>query len=235
MRNKNLLDIYTILTKKYKNLNWWPVDKKYHEKNKTDPRFEIITGAILTQNTAWSNVEKSLEKLKEKNKLDINSIIQSKPKELSEMIRSSGFFNQKTDRLREISMHISNKYNQDLDKFFSKDFKKLRTELLSLNGIGPETADSILLYAGEKPVFVVDAYTKRLCQRLPIDVEIDYDSIQKHFEKELSKKYSGEELIEVYNQFHAQIVIFAKEFCRKKPVCSNCPLSSICDYTNKLL
>ena len=235
MNYNKCIELYNILSKKYKDLNWWPVDQKYHEKNKTDPRFEIIIGAILTQNTAWSNVEKALENLKEKNKLDIESITQSETKELREMIKPSGFFNQKADRLKTISFHLAEEYNLNLDNLFNKDLRELRAELLSLNGIGPETADSILLYAGEKPVFVVDAYTKRLCQRLPIDVEIDYDSIQKHFEKELSKKYSGEELIEVYNQFHAQIVIFAKEFCRKKPVCSNCPLSSICDYTNKLL
>lgn len=234
MNGNKCIELYSLLSKKYKDLNWWPVDQKYHEKNKTDPRFEIIIGAILTQNTAWSNVEKALENLKEKNKLDIKSIIQSETKELREMIRPSGFFNQKADRLKTISRHIAEKYDYNLDNFFNKDLRELRTELLSLNGIGPETADSILLYAGEKPVFVVDAYTKRLCQRLPINVEIDYDLIQKHFEEELSKKYSGQELIQTYNQFHALIVILAKDFCRKKPTCKYCPLFEKCSYHNKL-
>jgi len=234
MNDNKCIELYNILSKKYKDLNWWPVDQKYHEKNKTDPRFEIIIGAILTQNTAWSNVEKALENLKEKNKLDVKNIIQSETKELREMIRPSGFFNQKADRLKTISIHIAEEYNQDLDNFFNKDLEELRTELLSLSGIGPETADSILLYAGEKPVFVVDAYTKRLCQRLPINVEIDYDSIQKHFEEELSKKYNGQELIQTYNQLHASIVNLAKDFCRKKPICKDCPLFEKCSYSEKL-
>ena len=234
MNDNKCIELYNLLSKKYKDLNWWPVDPKYHEKNKTDSRFEIIIGAILTQNTAWSNVEKALENLKEKNKLGIKSIIQSETEELREMIRPSGFFNQKADRLKTISIHIAEEYNQDLDNFFNKDLRELRTELLSLNGIGPETADSILLYAGEKPVFVVDAYTKRLCQRLPINVKIEYNAIQKHFEEELSKKYSGQELIQTYNQFHASIVILAKDFCRKKPVCKDCPLFEKCSYNHKL-
>lgn len=224
----DITETYNILTKEYKNLNWWPVDKKYHKKNKTDPRFEIIIGAILTQNTAWSNVEKALENLKEKNKLDINSIIKTDIEELKGMIRPSGFFNQKAGRLKIISNHLAEKYDKDLDGFFKKDLKDLREELLSINGIGPETADSILLYAGEKPIFVVDAYTKRLCQRLPIKVELDYDSIQKHFQKELSKKYTGKELVRIYNELHAQIVILAKEFCKKKPNCNNCPIFEKC-------
>lgn len=224
----DIIETYQILEKECSALNWWPVDKKYHKKNKTDPRFEIIIGAILTQNTAWSNVEKALENLKEKNKLDINSIIKTDIEELKGMIRPSGFFNQKAGRLKIISNHLAEKYDKDLDGFFKKDLKDLREELLSINGIGPETADSILLYAGEKPIFVVDAYTKRLCQRLPIKVELDYDSIQKHFQKELSKKYNGKELVRMYNELHAQIVILAKEFCKKKPNCNNCPIFEKC-------
>ena len=222
-------NIYKILYKKFGELNWWPVDKKYHEKNKTDPRFEIIIGAILTQNTAWSNVEKALENLKEKSKLDIKSIINSDTKELRKMIRPSGFFNQKADRLKKMSIYLSEKYDCNLDSYFKKDLKELRTEMLSLNGIGPETADSILLYAGEKPIFVVDAYTKRLCKRIPIDVKIDYDSIQKHFEEGLSEEYTDQDLVRIYNEFHAQIVIIAKEFCKKKPNCNNCPLFEKCE------
>jgi endonuclease III related protein len=230
MNKEDTLDIYNTLSEKYKDLNWWPVDKRYHEKNKTDPRFEIITGAILTQNTAWSNVEKALNNLKEKNQLDIKSIKKLDIIELREMIRPSGFFKQKATRLKTTSIYLAEKYNSDLDNFFKKDLKNLRAELLSLNGIGPETADSILLYAGSKPVFVVDAYTKRLCERLPIDTDLDYDSIQKYFQETLSKKYTGLKLVQVYNQFHAYIVILAKDFCRKKPVCKNCPLNKNCKF-----
>ncbi len=225
---KKVIDIHSLLSKKYGDLKWWPVDKKYHRKNKTDPRFEIIIGAILTQNTAWSNVEKALVNLKEKNKLDIVSIKKSDINELREMIKPSGFFNQKAERLQTLSLYLSKNYNSNLDVFFKKDMIKLREELLSLNGIGPETADSILLYAAEKPIFVVDAYTKRLCQRLPIKVELSYESIQKHFQEELSKEYSGQELVKIYNHFHAQIVFLAKDFCRNKPLCDNCPLFKQC-------
>jgi len=224
----NIIDIYKIFSNSYKDLDWWPVDKKYHKKNKTDPRFEIIIGAILTQNTAWSNVEKALENLKEKNRLDIKSVIKTDENELKEMIKPSGFFNQKAGRLKEVSYYLAEKYNCNLDNLFKKNLKELREELLSLNGIGAETADSILLYAAEKPIFVVDAYTKRLCKRIPINVNIDYDSIQKHFQNELSKEYSGQDLVKTYNNFHAQIVIHAKEHCKKKPNCKNCPVSKNC-------
>jgi len=229
MSKDKILEIHRIISKNYKDLNWWPVDSKYHKKNQTDPRFEIIVGAILTQNTAWSNVEKALVNLKEKNKLDIKNIAKSDEKELREMIKPSGFFNQKADRLKTISNHFLERYGGNLDNFFKRNLKEIREELLSLNGIGPETADSILLYAGEKPVFVVDAYTKRLCQRIPIKVELDYDNIQKHFQEELSKQYIGKELVQTYNEFHAQIVLLAKEYCKKKPNCNDCPISKNCN------
>jgi len=106
----------------------------------------------------------------------------------------------------------------------------LREELLLLNGIGPETADSILLYAGNMPIFVVDAYTKRLCERLPLNTNISYDEIQKFFEDELCKKYSKQDLTQVYNELHAQIVILAKNYCKTKPLCNNCPLAKHCNY-----
>ena len=106
MNDEKCVKLYTILTDKFNKLDWWPVDKNYHEKNKTDPRFEIMIGAILTQNTAWSNVEKALQNLKEKNKLDVKNIVNTDSKELSKMIRPSGFFNQKSERLKKISMHI---------------------------------------------------------------------------------------------------------------------------------
>ena len=206
------------------------MDKKYHKKNSTDPRFEIIIGAILTQNTAWSNVEKALENLKKEKKLDIKSILETDIDYLKKLIRPSGFFNQKAKRLKNISEFLYKKYNSDLDLFFKKNKNKLREELLSLNGIGPETADSILLYAGNKPVFVVDAYTKRLCKRIPIKVEIEYDSIQKYFQDTLSKKFRKKELVKIYNKKHAMIVELAKNYCKKKPVCTNCPLKEICKF-----
>ena len=217
-------NLYEILLKTYGNLNWWPMDKIYHKKRGNDPRFEIIVGAVLTQNTAWSNVEKALNNLKEKNMLDIKKLSDISEDMLKEFIKPSGFFNQKAKRLKIIVNHICAHHNADLDKFFNRDIKEIREELLEINGIGPETADSILLYAGGKPIFVVDAYTKRFCKRIPIDVEISYKHIQDYFQKNLSKYYKKKDLSRVYNELHAQIVICAKEFCKKKPLCNKCPI-----------
>jgi len=229
----NPLKLSQILTQKVGNLNWWPVDKRYHEKNSTDHRFEIIVGAILTQNTAWSNVEKALFNLKSQKMLNLETLANEDTKKLTKMIRPSGFFNQKAIRLKNISSYLKNKYNSNLDRFFIRDMNVIRKELLSLNGIGPETADSILLYAGNKPIFVVDAYTKRLCERIPLDTNISYNEIQKYFQEELSKRYQDEELIKAYNNLHAQIVILAKKHCKKKPICKNCPIFKNCNFKEK--
>jgi endonuclease-3 related protein len=229
----NPLYLYQVFFEKFGNLKWWPVDKKYHEKNDSDPRFEIIVGAILTQNTAWSNVEKALVNLKKQKMLKIENVADENIKKLAKMIKPSGFFNQKALKLKGISIYLKCKYNSNLDNLFIKDINIIRYELLSLNGVGPETADSILLYAGNKPIFVVDTYTKRICRRIPLDTAVSYDEIQKYFQKELIKNYQGEELIKVYKELHALIVIFAKEFCKKKPVCKNCPIVKYCNYKEK--
>jgi endonuclease-3 related protein len=226
--------LYKILQNNYDKLNWWPIDHNYHKKNKTDPRFEIIIGTILTQNTSWSNVEKVLENLKNKNMLDLNKIINTDIESIKTLMIPSGFFNQKSKRLKQLSDHIFKNYNGDLNKFFCKDLNELRNELLSLNGIGPETADSILLYAGNYPIFVVDAYTKRLCERLSFNINIEYYDIQKYFQTELKKTYKSEKLTQVYNELHALIVHFAKDYCKKKPNCKKCPLNKFCKYRRKV-
>lgn len=227
--------IYNVLKTEFGNLNWWPMDKEYHKKNGSDPRFEVVVGAILTQNTAWSNVEKALTNLKSKKMLDLKKIVNVDIKNLQKMIQPSGFFNQKADRVKNIAVYLHKNHDGNLNKFFDKKLHLLRAELLSLNGIGPETADSILLYAGNMPIFVVDAYTKRLCERLPLDTNTSYDEIQQFFEKDLSKKYSKEEISQVYNELHAQIVIFAKNYCKKKPQCKSCPLQKYCMYNKELI
>jgi endonuclease-3 related protein len=219
---------------KYGNLNWWPMDSLYHKKIGSDPRFEIIVGAVLTQNTAWSNVEKALLKLKEKYRLDIKKIHNTDEQDLKEMIRSSGFFNQKAKRLKILTNYLYTNHNGDLDRFFDRDIFEIRNELLAINGIGPETADSILLYAGGKPIFVVDAYTKRLCQRIPLNVKLSYDHIQQYFQKDLSENFDKKDLTRVFNELHAQIVSLAKEFCKKKPLCDNCPFKNFCEYKKSL-
>jgi endonuclease-3 related protein len=199
--------LYTILLKKFGNPQWWPYDDIYHKKNGSDPRFEIIIGAILTQNTAWSNVEKALKNLKSKNMLNIKKIVEIDMKDLQKMIKPSGFFNQKADRLKNLASYLHKNYEDDLNLFFNRGLNEIRKELINLNGIGPETADSILLYAGNLPIFVVDAYTKRICQRIPLNTIISYNEIQGYFETELQKNYSNKEITKIYNELHALIVL----------------------------
>ena len=221
-------NLYEKLNKEFGNLNWWPKDTGYHKKNNSDPRFEIIIGAILTQNTAWNNVEKALDNLKKNNILDIKKTVKTDIKNLQDMIKPSGFFNQKAKRVKNLAIYLNKKYNGDLDVFFNRGVSEIRNELLSLDGIGPETADSIILYAGNLPVFVVDAYTKRLCKRLPLKVKLFYDDIQKYFQDNLKRFYKEDEIVQVYNNLHAQIVILAKNYCKKKPECTKCILNTIC-------
>ncbi len=227
-------DIYKILYNKFGEQNWWPVDKNYHIKNESDFRFEIIVGAILTQNTTWSNAEKAIFNIKKIDMLDIKKILDSDIECLKKIIKPSGFFNQKAERLLKISIYLKNNFNSDLDKFFNRETKVIRNELLSLNGIGPETADSIILYAGNKPVFVVDAYTKRLCERIPLKTNLTYSDIKNFFEKNLNKNYKSEEIVNIYNEFHALIVKLSKYYCKKKPICKNCPLNNYCKFYKNL-
>ena len=227
-------ELHELLLKKFGSRNWWPIDKKYHERYGSDPRFEIIVGAVLTQNTAWSNVEKALDNLKSKQMLEIKKVSEIDIKSLQNMIRPSGFFNQKAQRLKNLALYLHNNYRDNLDIFFNREMHDIREDLLSLNGIGPETADSIILYAGNLPIFVVDAYTKRICERLPLNTNISYDEIQRYFEKELCKKYSKKEITKVYNELHALIVELAKNYCKKKPKCNNCPLTKYCIFKKQL-
>jgi len=230
------ITLYDTLLENYGKQNWWPVDHLYHINNNTDPRFEIIIGAILTQNTAWSNVEKAIKNLKQNKKMDIKNINKIDIAELKKLIKPSGFYNQKAIRLKNFSRYLKNNYSNNIDNLFNKETYELRKELLSLNGIGQETADSILLYAGKKPVFVVDAYTKRICKRIPIKNLDSYNDIQKYFQKKLSKKYSKkQDQVKIYNELHALIVIFAKQFCKKKPDCEMCIIQKKCKYYKNII
>jgi endonuclease-3 related protein len=227
-------DLYKILLEEFGRRNWWPMDKTYHERRGSDPRFEIIVGAILTQNTAWSNVEKALTNLKSNNMLEIQKISGANINKLQTMIKPSGFFNQKAERLKTLASYLHKNYHDNLDDFFNRNVYDLREELLSLKGIGLETADSILLYAGNLPIFVIDAYTKRICKRLPLKTPLSYDDIQRYFEMELSNHQSKQKITRVYNELHALIVELAKQYCKKKPECSNCPLRTHCIFHNQL-
>jgi endonuclease-3 related protein len=225
------LHLYQQLSTFFGHQKWWPVDTEYHKIHGTDPRGEIIIGTILTQNTTWKNVEQVIDNLKKTHNLSINKIVQLSNSELRELIKSSGYYNQKTARLKGLMVYFVDNYNSNLTKVFSKPLYEIRNELLTINGIGPETADSILLYAGEYPVFVVDAYTKRISQRMPILLpSSSYEEIQHVFQKDLTKNYNDDNLIFVYQQLHALLVELAKSYCKTKPDCVHCPLKNRCAY-----
>ncbi len=182
-----------------------------------------MVGAILTQNTNWGNVEKAINNLKKEKLLTLDAFDKITQKKLATLIRPSGYFNQKSKRLKDLVAYIKKNYNGSLTKFFRQDTYKLREELLSLKGIGPETADSILLYAAKKPVFVIDAYTKRVLMMHGIATEdSSYDEMQAIFMDNLKHD------TKVFNEYHALIVRLAKEHCKKRePVCNVCPLEGM--------
>jgi endonuclease-3 related protein len=227
--------LYRALFNHFGQQDWWPFDTSYHQRNHSDPRFEIMVGAILTQNTAWANVEKALDNLKSETALNIESICHMDLATLQRLIQPSGFFNQKAQRVKTLASYIDTQYAADLHRFFENDLWTLRRELLSLNGIGPETADSMLLYAGEHPIFVIDAYTKRICRRLPLKTGgEEYNTMQRYFETEIKRGVPTDQLVTVYKELHALIVKFAKTYCKKNPECTNCPLKSHCIYSASL-
>ena len=205
-----LIEIYEKFFACYGDPKWWPANNSY----------EVIVGAILTQNTNWRNVEKAIENFGDK--LSPEFIMETDCKNLIEIIKPAGFFNQKANYLKAVTKWFE-KYEFNVEKVKENDLFKLRRELLSVNGIGKETADSILLYAFNFPTFVVDAYTKRLLLRLPVELDhYHYDDIKKYFEINLPKNF------EIYNNFHAFIVINGKNHCKTIPVCNGCPLENIC-------
>lgn len=208
--NKKLLIIYNKLFKYFGRQFWWPGDSS----------FEIIIGAILTQNTSWNNVEKAINNLKTKNLLNFNKFHRIKQSRLAQLIRPAGYFNIKAKRLKNFLKFLDSECHGDLNKLFSCNLSILREKLLSVNGIGPETADSILLYAGNLPIFVVDSYTKRIFSRHGFFKEdTDYHNVQKIFMDNLTAN------AKLFNEYHALIVRLAKEFCLKnKPRCELCPL-----------
>lgn len=203
-----LLQIYRILFEEYGPQRWWPGNTKD----------EIIIGAILTQNTNWTNVEKAITNLKAAGLLSLHKLSKSAPDRVAELIRSAGYFNQKAQRLICISQVMQ-------DFLPPEDIPGARKFLLNLKGIGPETADSILLYAFDLPVFVIDTYTHRLFNRLGVVPDnASYSDLQQLFMQHLKPDPR------LYNEYHALIVRHAKLHCRKQPVCLNCPLSTICRF-----
>jgi len=229
---------YTALLARYGPQNWWPASS----------RFEVIVGAYLTQNTNWSNVEKALLNLRRARRLSISAIRELPLDELEMLVRPSGYFRQKARNLKTFIAFLDRQYSGSLGRMFAEPTAKLRAALLKLNGVGPETADSILLYAGNHPVFVVDAYTRRVLLRHGIIGEkTSYEEIRAMIEHAISNSEAESltvqnsfsdprhpvsrmsssarsELAQHYNELHALIVRVGNHYCRAKPICEGCPL-----------
>ena len=209
---KTLTEIYNILLKHFGPQHWWPGDTP----------FEIAVGAILTQNTNWENVEKAIINLKKERVLKARTLHDMSHKKLAALIRPAGYFNIKAKRLKNFLSFLSNHYRGSMKSMKEENIYVLRESLLNVNGIGPETADSILLYALEKPVFVIDAYTKRILHRHKIASDrTTYHEMQDFFQGCLTAD------ADFYNEYHALIVMTGKHYCKPKPKCSGCPLKSL--------
>jgi endonuclease-3 related protein len=199
------------LLRHYGPLDWWP----------GNTTFEVIVGAVLTQNTAWANVEKAIANLKRAGVLDLRSIQRLRAPRLAALIRPAGYFNVKARRLQNLVRAIAADWDGDLERMFATPTEELRSWLLAVNGVGNETADSILCYAGDHPVFVVDAYTRRILSRHGlVPQEIDYDALQEYCLRHLPRD------VAIFNQFHAEVVYLGKDYCRKRPRCQGCPLEA---------
>lgn len=206
---KELLTIYDTLLKFFGEQGWWPADTP----------FEVMVGAVLTQNTAWRNVERAIENLKEEEVLTPLGLRGIDEARLAELIRPAGYYNVKAKRLKSLMGFLDGGYGGDLMKLFSEPLSILREKILSVKGIGPETADSILLYAGEKPIFVIDAYTRRILSRHNMITNgASYGDIQGLFMQSLPQD------VRLYKEYHALFVQLAKTFCKAKPHCAGCPL-----------
>lgn len=211
MRRDRLCAVYAQLLQSYGPQHWWPGETP----------FEVMVGAVLTQNAAWANVERAIDRLKAAACLDPRAILACEPQDLAGMLRPSGYFNVKAGRLRALCEWYLDAGGMAALMQWPTD--RLRHALLRVKGVGPETADDILLYAFERPVFVIDAYTRRLCSRLGlIRGDEGYEVLRRAFEAALGPD------VPVYNEFHALIVRQTKEACRTRPLCDRCPVRRGC-------
>jgi len=191
-------------------LHWWPGETP----------FEIMIGAILTQNTSWSNAEKAIRNLKTESLLTPQKLDHISKSRLETLLKPSGFFRVKARRVKEFLRHLRQSYQYEIRRMKAQSTSFLREELLEINGIGKETADSILLYALSKKVFVIDAYTRRIYSRHGFwNQKLEYDAIRNWFEEALPKRTG------LWNDYHAQLVMVGKHYCKSKPKCNECPLN----------
>ncbi len=204
-----LTEMFNLLLDHFGPQNWWPAETE----------LEMMIGAVLTQNTNWKNVETAIQNLKNRGLISLEHLFSVAEADLAQEIRPAGYYNIKAGRLKNMIHFVMDQYNGDLSTLLDDEPQALRQGLLSVKGIGPETADSILLYAARRPVFVIDAYTHRILRRHRIvDDRASYHELQQIFTKSLPKN------AEYFNEFHALIVQTGKNYCRKTPLCSHCPL-----------
>jgi endonuclease-3 related protein len=203
------MQIYRRLYRAFGGQHWWPADSP----------FEVMVGAILTQNTSWRNVERAIANLRKRGLLSPQALEECDPGILRVLIRPAGYYNIKVRRLKNFVRWFCENYRGEVDRMRQQPLEVLRAQLLSVQGVGKETADSILLYALEKPIFVVDAYTHRVLERHElVDSEADYDMIQEMFHNALRSD------VGLYKEYHALLVRVGKEFCRPRARCEGCPL-----------
>jgi len=205
-----LIKIYKKLLKNYGEQNWWPGDSK----------LECAIGTILTQNTSWTNVEKAINNLKSFMDINIENLSAISTDKLSLLIRPSGFYKQKAKRIKGLIEFINKEYEGKIENMEQEDMKTLRSGLLSVNGIGPETADCILLYVADKAIFVIDKYTYRLLYRHGlVERETNYLEMQNIFMENLENR------LDLFGEFHALIVEVGKNHCKKRAICDDCPIN----------
>ena len=206
--------VYDLLLARYGPAGWWPGESD----------FEVCVGAILTQNTAWANVERTLSRLRARGLLSFARLSRVPPSRLSSLLRSSGTYNVKARRLRAFLAFLAHEYGGRVEGMRAERPSDLRRKLLAVPGIGPETADVVALYAAGHAFFVVDAYARRILGRLggPLRGRESYDEVQRFFMRQLPASTA------LFNDYHAQLVRLAKEHCRKRPLCAGCPLDALC-------
>jgi len=213
MREEVLKEMYKRMYEALGPQGWWPGETP----------FEVCVGAILTQNTNWQNVERAIENLKQTGVLSPKALYELPELILAELIRPAGYFRVKATRLKNFIRFLVENFEGDLERLFALPLAEAREALLSVSGIGPETADSILLYAGEKPTFVIDAYTRRILLRHGLATEdMGYEDLREMFMRHLPED------TQLYNEYHALLVAVGKNFCRpQRPRCEECPLKDI--------
>ncbi len=212
---RTLLDIYDRLMARYGPQRWWPASGP----------FEVIVGAILTQSAAWRNVEKAIANLKRARALSTAALRQIPIDKLARLVHPCGYYNAKALKLKSFALWLGENHGDSLDRLFASGIDQLRQQLLPVHGIGQETADSIILYAADKPVFVIDAYTRRIISRIGLaPASESYRSYQEFFMNSLPAD------TRLFNEYHALLVALAKDACRRQPLCPGCCLGDICQH-----